>query len=115
MAGTSSLGVLEGVQEITVSAEVQGLAVGRAVHEGQIVKQGDTLCDIDPTFHKLSLEQAEAELKKAEAVLSNAEAVLGNLLQWPAGNVVRPEQTAASSSSPPTKPRCPRTRRSPRL
>ncbi len=30
-------GVLEGVQEITVSAEVQGLAVGRAVHEGQIV------------------------------------------------------------------------------
>ncbi|MCH8963669.1 MAG: efflux RND transporter periplasmic adaptor subunit [Planctomycetes bacterium] len=72
-------GVLQGVQEITVSAEVQGLAIGKSVHEGQIVKPGDTLCQIDPTFHKLSLEQAEAELKKAEAALSNAEAVLAKV------------------------------------
>ncbi len=72
-------GVLAGVQEITVSAEVQGLAIGRTVHEGQIVKKGDTLCHIDPTFHKLTLEQSEAELQRAEAVLSNAEAVLAQV------------------------------------
>ncbi|MCZ6651867.1 MAG: efflux RND transporter periplasmic adaptor subunit [Planctomycetota bacterium] len=71
-------GVLEGVQEITVSTEVQGLAVGKVVHEGQIVEPGDTICHIDPTFHTHSLEQAEAELKRAEAVLANAEAVLGH-------------------------------------
>jgi RND family efflux transporter MFP subunit len=79
-------GVLEGVQEITVSAEVQGLAVGKAVHEGQIVEPGDTLCHIDPTFHRLNLEQAEAELKKAEAVLSNAEAVLARVRELKASN-----------------------------
>ncbi len=85
-------GVLEGVQEITVSAEVQGLAVGRAVHEGQIVKQGDTLCHIDPTFHKLSLEQAEAELKRAEAVLSNADAVLAKARELEESNTTELEQ-----------------------
>ena len=72
-------GVLEGVQEIIVSTEVQGLAVGKTVHEGQIVKPGETLCHVDPTFHQLQLEQAEAELKKVEAALSNAEAVLAKV------------------------------------
>ena len=68
-------GVLEGVQEITVSAEVQGLAVGKAVHEGQIVKQGDTLCHIDPTFHKLTLEQAEAERRANPSTEGEAQGI----------------------------------------
>ncbi len=85
-------GVLQGVQEITVSAEVQGLAVGRAVHEGQIVKPGEPLCHIDLTFHKLKLEQTEAELEKAEAALSNTEAVLAKVREMAEGHKTELEQ-----------------------
>ncbi len=85
-------GVLEGVQEITVSTEVQGLAVGRAVHEGQIVEPGDTLCHVDPTFHNLNLEQAEAELERTEAALSNAEAVLAHVRELQEGHTTELEQ-----------------------
>ncbi len=85
-------GVLEGVQEITVSAEVQGLAIGRAVHEGQIVKQGDMLCQIDKTFHEITLQQAQAELKKAEAALSNAEAVLSKVREMEESHKTELEQ-----------------------
>ncbi len=72
-------GALEGIQEITVSAEVDGLAISKPVQQGRIVKPGELLCQIDPTFHKLALQEAEARLKGAEADLINAEAWLAKL------------------------------------
>ncbi len=72
-------GVLEGIQETTVSAEVDGVVLSRPVSEGQRVQPGDLLCQIDPTFHELALKKARAQLDGAKADLDNAEAVLSKM------------------------------------
>ena len=79
-------GILAGIQETTVSAEVDGVVLSKPVHEGQRVKQGDLLCQIDPTFHALALQQALARLDGAKADLGNAEAVLARVRELQMGN-----------------------------
>lgn len=79
-------GVLEGIQETTVSAEVEGVVLSKPVSEGQRVSPGDLLCQIDPTFHELALQQALARLDGAKADLNNAEAVLAKVRELETGN-----------------------------
>lgn len=79
-------GVLEGIQETTVSAEVEGVVLSKPVSEGQRVRPGDLLCQIDPTFHKLTLRQALAKLDGATADLSSAEAVLAKMRELEMSN-----------------------------
>ena len=76
-------GVLEGIREVVVAAEVAGLAVSRPIQEGQVVRPGDLLCRIDPTFHRLAKEEAEARLKGAAADLATAEAWLSKVRELP--------------------------------
>lgn len=84
-------GILEGIQETTVSAEVDGVVLSKPVHEGQRVKQGDLLCQIDPTFHELALQQALARLDGAKADLNNAEAVLAKVRELELSNTTELE------------------------
>jgi len=56
-----------GIREIQVRARVGGILLKRLYNEGQIVKQGDVLFQIDPEPFRVALRQAQAQLQRAQA------------------------------------------------
>lgn len=59
--------------DVDISAEVSGKLIAIHFKEGDDVKAGDPLFDIDPASYKAALARAKAELSKAEANKANAE------------------------------------------
>ncbi|HEX4339454.1 MAG TPA: HlyD family secretion protein [Polyangiaceae bacterium] len=53
----------------SVGARVTGTVTSAAVREGQEVKTGDVLLELDPTDYQVLVEQAEAQVAQAEAQL----------------------------------------------
>jgi multidrug efflux system membrane fusion protein len=58
---------------VQVSARVQGVIDAAHFQEGQFVKVGDLLFEIDPRPYQAALAQAKAQLAKDQAQLQNAE------------------------------------------
>jgi len=69
-----SLGRLRAVDDITVSAEVEGRLLEVLVSEGDEVEQGDLLATIDPLDFELQLSQGRAEIGQLEAEINTQEA-----------------------------------------
>jgi membrane fusion protein, multidrug efflux system len=57
---------------VQVTARVQGVIVAAPFREGQTVKAGDLLFEIDPRPYEAALAQARAQLAKDQAQLQNA-------------------------------------------
>ncbi|HDO1313434.1 efflux RND transporter periplasmic adaptor subunit [Aeromonas veronii] len=62
-------GVLQAREQVDVGAQVTGQVVRLLVEEGQTVKQGELLAEIDPTVAQNQLMKAEAALTRASADL----------------------------------------------
>jgi RND family efflux transporter MFP subunit len=60
------VGTLDGDVNATISAQVVGNLVRQNYNEGQLVKEGDLLFEIDPRPFQATLDQASAKLKKTE-------------------------------------------------
>jgi HlyD family secretion protein len=61
---------------VNVSADVAGKVVRLAVKEGDRVKRGDLMLQLDDTQYRSAFDQARAALSSAEARLRDAEALL---------------------------------------
>lgn len=67
-----ALGTVTPVYTVTVTSRVQGEIIAVHYREGQNVKKGDPLIDIDPRPYQAALTQAEGQLARDKALLEEA-------------------------------------------
>lgn len=67
-----ALGTVTPQQTVTVRARVSGLLQRVHFQEGQVVKAGELLAEIDPRPFEVQLAQAEGNLARDQALLANA-------------------------------------------
>ncbi|WP_137931311.1 efflux RND transporter periplasmic adaptor subunit [Mesorhizobium comanense] len=73
------LGTVTPPNSVSISSRVTGVVTRVPVEEGQMVKQGDLLAEIDPRPYQAVLDQAKAKQAEDEATLKNAQVVLDRL------------------------------------
>ncbi len=67
-----ALGTVTALRTVTVQAQVAGPLTQVAFQEGQDIKQGDFLAEIDPRPYQAALDQAEATLQRDQATAEEA-------------------------------------------
>ena len=67
------LGTVTPLATVSMNAQVSGRLVSVDFKEGQVVKKGDLLAQIDPRPYQFALEQAEGNLARDKATLKNAQ------------------------------------------
>jgi membrane fusion protein, multidrug efflux system len=66
------LGAVTPLATVTVQSQISGQIMHIAFREGQTVKAGDALIQIDPRPYQVALEQAEGALVRDKSLLDNA-------------------------------------------
>ncbi len=69
----SALGTVQAARTVQLRARVDGTLESINFTEGQMVKQGDVLAQIDPRLYKAALDQAKAKLAQDQAQLGSDE------------------------------------------
>jgi multidrug efflux system membrane fusion protein len=93
-----AVGTTKALNTVTVRAQVDGKLLSVGFKEGQDVKKGDVLAQIDPTTFKATLDQAAAKKAQDEALLANAKNDLARYEQLAATNAINKQQADTQRS-----------------
>jgi multidrug efflux system membrane fusion protein len=94
----SGLGQVQALNEAMIRPQVSGQITSINYSEGQLVRKGAMLAQIDPWPYQARLDQAKAVLAKDEAHVSNAEANLGRYASLAHDGFASTQQTQTQQS-----------------
>jgi len=72
----TGLGTVTPINTVSIKSRVDGQLMRVSYREGQMVRAGELLAEIDPRPFQVQLEQAEGQLARDQALLNNAQADL---------------------------------------
>src|ERR1700733_6272447 len=87
-----ALGTVTSLATVTVVSQISGQLMRVAYTEGQDVKKGDLLIEIDSRPYQLALAQAQGALERDEALLQNADLDLKRYQQLAKTNAIPRQQ-----------------------
>ena len=88
----NALGVVTPVGTVAVKSRVDGQLMAVNYEEGQEVRKGDSLVEIDPAPYQAALTQAEGQLARDQALLENARLDLQRYTDALARNAIPKQQ-----------------------
>ncbi|MEW7314332.1 MdtA/MuxA family multidrug efflux RND transporter periplasmic adaptor subunit [Buttiauxella gaviniae] len=94
----TGLGTITAANTVTVRSRVDGQLQAIHFQEGQQVKAGDLLAEIDPSQFKIALAQAQGQLAKDQATLANARRDLARYQQLVKTNLVSRQEMDAQQA-----------------
>ncbi|MBA2590627.1 MAG: efflux RND transporter periplasmic adaptor subunit [Alphaproteobacteria bacterium] len=95
----NALGTVTPLSTATVRPQVGGMLIKLNFTEGQMVKAGETLAQIDPRPYQASLDQARGQLARDAATLANAKVDLQRYQALLAQNAIAQQQVATQAAT----------------